>query len=145
MRHPPKQANTPGGKFWKGTAAWIVSMLAIGAALNSAGAPAAGERCAGAPNEVALLACRQKHADDISSQLTTALEKLRKRYQSDEPERWKMLIAAQDAWQTYQRAECRFRTQESAAGSAHEIYRLTCLADLGVRRHLDLKWILNNP
>ena len=123
-------------------AAWAACAL-LGAA-GAVGAAAA-DRCAGSANEAALLTCRQARFDDASRRLEQAIDKLHRRYQDDEPARWTLLSASQQAWRSHLQAECRFRTFESASGSASQAYLLTCLTELSEQRLQDLDRVLAQP
>ena len=117
-----------------------------GLALACLGLPAAAaERCAGSADEATLLRCR--HAEHQSAQraLQQAVERLRQRYADDEPERLRLLLAAQQAWRNFQLAECRFQTQESAGAPAHAVYLLSCQTALAGQRLKSLQAILANP
>ena len=123
-----------------GAAAWAVFTL-----LGAAGGAAAADRCAGSADEAALLTCRQARFDDASRRLEQAIEKLHRRYQDDEPARSILLSASQQAWRSHLQAECRFRTFESATGSAYQAYLLTCLTELSKQRLQDLDRVLAQP
>ncbi len=109
------------------------------------GTAGAADHCAGSANETTLLTCRHARFDDASRRLEQAVEKLRQRYQDDEPARWALLSASQRAWHSHLQAECRFRTYESSTGSAFQTYLLTCLAELSEQRLQDLDRVLAQP
>ena len=110
----------------------------------SQGAQAA-DRCAGSADEASLLRCRQAENNTAQRAVQQAVERLRQRYADDEPARLKLLLAAQQAWRTFQQAECRFQTQESAGGPAHAVYLLSCQTALAGQRLKSLQAILANP
>ena len=122
--------------------AWVLVGL-LGVFGTAAAAPA--DQCAGSANETDLLRCRQDQVNSVDSRVRQVLDKLRERYQDDEPRRWKLLATSQEMWRAFLQAECSFRTYESASGSAHQIYLLSCLADLTERRLQDLNAIVANP
>lgn len=129
----------------------VTAMLAT-AMIGLAGMPAAAaasspvaDPCAAAANEAALLACRKAALADVTRRLSRAMDTLRLRYQADEPARWKLLQAAQQAWRRYSQAECTFTQFESAGGSAYQAYWLSCLATLGERRLHDLQAVVATP
>ena len=139
----------------RGQACWrlgaVTAMLAT-ALIGLAGVPAAAtaaspvaDPCAAAADEAALLACRQAALADVTQRLRQAIDTLRQRYQADEPARWKLLQAAQQAWRGYSQAECRFTQFESAGGSAYRAYSLSCLTALAERRLQDLQAIVATP
>ena len=121
------------------TGAWLLA----GALGSVAAAPP--DRCAGSANEAALLSCRQNQLNSANNRLRQMLDKLRQRYENDEPQRWKLLAASQETWRAFSQAECRFRTYESASGSAYQVYLLACLAELTELRLKDLDAIVANP
>ena len=106
---------------------------------------AAADRCAGAADEASLLRCRQAEQGSAQRALQQAVERLRQRYADDEPERLKLLLAAQQAWRDFQQAECRFQTQESANAPAHALYLLSCQTALAGQRLKSLQAILAKP
>ena len=108
-------------------------------------AATAADACLGSADEAALLACRQGAYADASQRLRQAVDKLRQRYQDDEPERATLLSTAQRAWRRYQAAECRFRHVESKSGRAYQAYLLACLTELSERRLQDLQDVLATP
>ena len=115
-------------------------------ALACLGLPAAAaDRCAGSADEATLLRCRQAENHSAQRALQQAVERLRQRYADDEPERLKLLLAAQQAWRHFQQAECRFQTQESAKAPAHAVYLLSCQTALAGQRLKSLQAILANP
>ena len=115
-------------------------------ALACLGLPAAAaDRCAGSADEATLLRCRQAENHSAQRALQQAVERLRQRYADDEPERLKLLLAAQQAWRHFQQAECRFQTQESANAPAHALYLLSCQTALAGQRLKTLQAILANP
>lgn len=129
----------------------VSNYLTVGAALfmtvvcfNSA---AGGhlDQCVGSANEIALLDCRTKQYDQVVSSINNALDKLRKRYESDEPDLWKLLTSSQENWGQYSNAECRLRTFESRNGKAFRVYWLSCLTELSRLRSIDLLTFINNP
>jgi len=130
-----------------GTAAALMAAAAglAGMPGTAAAAPATADRCATAADEAALLACRKAALAKVTQRLGQALDKLRQRYQDDEPARWKLLQAAQQAWRGYSQAECTFTQFESAGGSAYQAYWLSCLTTLGERRLQDLQAIVATP
>ena len=115
-------------------------------ALASLGQAAlAADRCTGSADEASLLRCRQAENNAAQRALQQAVERLRQRYADDEPERLKLLLAAQQAWRSFQQVECRFQTQESASGPAHAVYLLSCQTALAGQRLKSLQAILANP
>ena len=117
-----------------------------GLALACLGLPAtAADRCAGSADEATLLRCRQAEHQSAQRALQQAVERLRQRYADDEPERLKLLLAAQQAWRNFQQAECRFQTQESAGAPAHAVTLLSCQTALAGQRLKSLQAILANP
>ena len=117
-----------------------------GLALACLGLPAtAADRCAGSADEATLLRCRQAEHQSAQRALQQAVERLRQRYADDEPERLRLLLAAQQAWRNFQQAECRFQTQESAGAPAHAVYLLSCQTALAGQRLKSLQAILANP
>ena len=106
---------------------------------------AAADRCAGSADEATLLRCRQAEQASAQRALQQAVERLRQRYADDEPERLKLLLAAQQAWRNFQQAECRFQTQESAKAPAHAVYLLSCQTELAGQRLKSLQAILAKP
>ena len=117
-----------------------------GLALACLGLPAtAADRCAGSADEATLLRCRQAEHQSAQRALQQAVERLRQRYADDEPERLRLLLAAQQAWRSFQQAECRFQTQESAGAPAHAVYLLSCQTALAGQRLKSLQAILANP
>ena len=106
---------------------------------------AAADRCAGSADEASLLRCRQAEQGSARRELQQAVERLRQRYADDEPERLKLLLAAQQAWRNFQQAECRFQTQESAHAPAHALYLLSCQTALAGQRLKSLQAILAKP
>ena len=115
-------------------------------ALACLGLPAtAADRCAGSADEATLLRCRQAEQASAQRLLVQAVERLRQRYADDEPERLKLLLAAQQAWRNFQQAECRFQTQESANAPAHALYLLSCQTALAGQRLKSLQAILAKP
>ena len=108
-------------------------------------APLAADPCAAAADETALLACRKAALADVTQRLRQAVDTLRQRYQADEPARWRLLQAAQQAWRGYSQAECKFTQFESAGGSAYQAYWLSCLVTLSERRLHDLQAIVTTP
>jgi uncharacterized protein YecT (DUF1311 family) len=123
-------------------AVWGLGLLLAAGGTTAATPP---DSCAGSADEAALLTCRRAQHADATRRLKLAIEQLRQRYAGDEPERWRLLQAAQQAWRQYQRAECRFRHQESSGGAAYPAYLLSCLTDLSERRLQDLQVILAQP
>ena len=117
-----------------------------GVALACLGLPAAaGDRCAGSADEATLLHCRQSEHQSAQREVQQAVERLRQRYADDEPERLKLLLAAQQAWRNFQQAECQFQTQESAGAPAHAVTLLSCRTALAGQRLKSLQAILANP
>ena len=117
-----------------------------GLALACLGLPAAAaDRCAGSADEATLLACRQSEHQSAQRALQQAVERLHQRYAVDEPERLKLLLAAQQAWRNFQQAECQFQTQESAGAPAHAVTLLSCRTALAGQRLKSLQAILANP
>jgi uncharacterized protein YecT (DUF1311 family) len=112
---------------------------------GTANAAPANDRCAGSADEAALLRCRQQQFDIGNSSLRQAVDSLRQRYQDDEPERAKLLATAQQAWRGFMQAECKFRTSESASGTAYPVYLLSCMTEMNAQRLRDLKLLLANP
>ena len=106
---------------------------------------AAADRCAGSADEATLLRCRQSENHGAQRALQQAVERLRQRYADDEPERLKLLLAAQQAWRNFQQAECQFQTQESAGAPAHAVTLLSCRTALAGQRLKSLQAILANP
>ncbi len=105
----------------------------------------AADRCAGSADDAGLLRCRQAENHSAQRAVQQAVERLRQRYADDEPERLKLLLAAQQAWRNFQQAECRFQTQESAGAAAHAVYLLSCQTALAGQRLKSLQAILANP
>ena len=117
-----------------------------GLALACLGLPvASADRCAGSADEATLLACRQSEHQSAQRALQQAVERLQQRYADDEPERLKLLLAAQQAWRNFQQAECQFQTQESAGAPAHAVTLLSCRTALAGQRLKSLQAILANP
>lgn len=108
-------------------------------------AATAADRCAGSADEATLLRCRQAENNAAQRAVQQAVTRLHQRYADDEPERLKLLLAAQKAWRNFQQAECRFQTQESAGGPAHAVYLLSCQTTLAAHRLKALQAILANP
>ena len=106
---------------------------------------AAADRCAASADEAGLLRCRQAENQSAQRAVLQAIERLRQRYVDDEPERLKLLLAAQQAWRNFQQAECRFQTQESAGAPAHAVYLLSCQTALAGQRLKSLQAVLANP
>lgn len=126
--------------------AMLVAMIGLaGAPGRATAAPPAADPCTAAADEAALLACRKAALAKVSQGLGQALDKLRQRYEDDEPARWKLLQAAQRAWRGYSLAECKFTQFESAGGRAYQAYWLSCLTTLGERRLQDLQAIVATP
>lgn len=126
--------------------ALLAAVIALaGVAGMATAAPPAADPCAAAADEAALLACRKAALAKVTQGLGQALDKLRQRYQDDEPARWKLLQAAQRAWRGYSLAECKFTQFESAGGRAYQAYWLSCLTTLGERRLQDLQAIVATP
>jgi len=109
-------------------------------------APAAKtDACAGSPSEAALQTCRKRqHGAQLAKQ-ERLLATLRKRWSTDEPERLRLLNAAQGAFVQYRDAECRLRTEESRGGSAYQVHWLACLTALDRLRNVDLQGLVDNP
>lgn len=127
-------------------AALLLAALPVAAAPPPTGKPAApSDACAGSATEAALLACRTRQHDQASAAQTRLLDTLRKRLEVDEPERLKLLLAAQAAFAQYRDAECRLRTLESRDGKAFQVYWLACLTDLNRQRSTDLQRLVDNP
>ena len=106
---------------------------------------AAADRCAGSADEATLLRCRQAEHNSAQRAVRQAVERLRQRYADDEPERLRLLLAAQQAWRNFQQAECRFQTQESAGAPAHAVTLLSCQTALAGPRLKSLQAIIANP
>jgi uncharacterized protein YecT (DUF1311 family) len=127
-------------------AAWAVLACATSGHAAAPAKPAArADVCAGAANEVALLACRSRLQDQSMAAQQRLIDKLRKRLEADEPERLQLLLAAQAAYLQYRDAECRMRTFESRSGSAFQAYWLACLTELNRLRAADLQALVDNP
>jgi len=101
--------------------------------------------CTDSLNEQALLLCRKKAFAATTSLLTTDIEKLKRRFRQDEPERLRLLVAAQKAWANYRDAECHMQTFESRGGSAFRIYELDCLTNLSRARLETIRQLLDTP
>lgn len=126
--------------------AWAADPAAAASPAPPAAAPAAsGDRCLDAADEAALLACRKSAHADASRRLRQAVDTLQQRFRDDEPEHLKLFNAAQQAWRSYSRAECRFRHRESVGGAAYDAYLLSCLTELGHQRLQALQAVIARP
>jgi uncharacterized protein YecT (DUF1311 family) len=105
----------------------------------------AADVCAKSASESALLACRKGENDRSRADMESAIGKLHKRYEDDEPERLKLLTTSQSSWVEFRDAECRFKTFESRNGKAAQVYLLSCQTDLNRLRTKDLRVIVDNP
>lgn len=117
----------------------------LGASAAGAAPRAEVDPCARSRNEATLLTCRQQQAAQSTQRIEQLLERLRRRDETDEPERWQLQVASQADWRQYRDAECRVRTFESRAGKAYETYRLACVALLNRLRADDLHKQVDNP
>ena len=123
---------------WRGAIGGLV-LACLGGLVSAA------DRCAGSADDPTLLGCRQSEHQNAQRALQQAVERLHQRYANDEPERLKLLLAAQQAWRNFQQAECQFQTQESAGAPAHAVYLLSCRTALAGQRLKSLQAILANP
>jgi uncharacterized protein YecT (DUF1311 family) len=132
----------------------VVALALVGAlaglAARAADPPAAAiaataDRCLAAADEAALLACRTTQHAAATRALGQAVDKLQQRLRDDAPEQLKLFNAAQQAWQHYRQAECRFRHRESAGGAAYPASLLACATDLSAQRLQALQTAINRP